>query len=93
MNTTDYWTATATATATTGAYVFPLKHKPGFRLTAEERDKKSDQYQFGLCCDCDAGLDDRADFIVCDPAEGDCVLMCNACHEYYTEGPCYAHED
>ena len=85
---TNYWTATATAT--TGAWAI-TKHAPGFKLTKEERDIKSDEHQFGLCCSCDAGLDDRADF-VCDTRENDgFALMCNACSDYYTQGPCYAH--
>lgn len=74
-NATNYWTATATATTA----VPVKKHTPGFKLTEAERDKKHDQYKYGLCCSCDEGLDDRADF-VCD-AKG---LMCNACDAYYT---------
>jgi hypothetical protein len=91
-NATNYWTATATATAATGAWAI-TKHIPGFKLTKEQRDIKSDEHQFGLCCSCDAGLDDRADFI-CDTREnGGFALMCNACSEFYTEGPGYAEED
>jgi hypothetical protein len=77
---TNYWTATATATAVVPAE----KHTPGFKLTEEERSKKHDQHKYGLCCDCDTGLDDRADFI--------CVkngLMCNACDAYYGGGDDY----
>ena len=59
----------------------PPKHTPGFKLTEDERSKKHNMHKFGLCCDCDAGLDDRADFI-CE-RNG---LMCNACSEYYTNG-------
>ena len=85
---TNYWTATAAATTGTWAIT---KHAPGFNLTKEERDIKSDEHQFGLCCSCDAGLDDRADF-TCDIRENDgFALMCNACSDYYTQGPCYAH--
>ena len=72
---TNYWTATATTV------MAAEKHTPGFKLTEEERAKKHDQHKFGLCCDCDAGLDDRADFI-CDVSG----LMCNACQAYYTGG-------
>jgi len=74
---TNYWTTTAAATAVTA----PVKkqHTPGFKLTEEERSKKHDLHQYGLCCSCDNGLDDRADFI-CDKAG----LMCNACCDYYT---------
>jgi hypothetical protein len=76
---TNYWTATATATTILAS----TKHTPGFKLTPKERDAKSDEHQYGLCCSCDAGLDDRADF-VCDPRGNiGFALMCNACDEYY----------
>lgn len=61
------------------------KHIPGFKLTEEQRTKKHDLHKFGLCCSCDAGLDDRADF-VCDPrSPGGFALMCNDCFEYYNK--------
>jgi hypothetical protein len=75
---TKYWTATANTNAETDA---PEKHTPGFKLTEEERSKKHDLHKYGLCCSCDNGLDDRADFL-CDVGG----LMCNACSEYYTGG-------
>jgi hypothetical protein len=37
-----------------------------------------------LCCSCDAGLDDRADFHVDYRASGGFALMCHACAAYYT---------
>ncbi len=77
---TNYWTATATATT-----VMALKkHTPGFKLTQEERAKKHHQHKYGICCACDSGLDDRADFM-CN-VKG---LMCNACSHYYTGGNNY----
>ena len=79
---TNYWTATAAAT--TGAWAI-TKHAPGFKLTKEERDIKSDEHQFGLCCSCDAGLDDRADFVCQSKKDGELSLMCNACSDYYIE--------
>lgn len=79
--TTDYWTATATAV--TCVSVFPEKHVPGSKLTEEERDKICEQHQFGICCDCDAGLDDRSDFVMCQRDHGGYALMCNKCSEYY----------
>ena len=89
---TNYWTATANATsASATASVFPVKHQPGFKLTEEERDIKSDEHKYGLCCSCDAGLDDRADFVCHSKKDGELSLMCNACDEYYTQGPSYAH--
>lgn len=73
---TNYWTATAAATV---APCVSACDVPSFKLTPEERDAKSDEHQYGLCCYCDAGLDDRADF-VCDVREnGGFALMCNAC--------------
>jgi hypothetical protein len=81
---TNYWTTTAAATAaatavTAAAATSAEKHTPGFKLTEDERSKKHDLHKYGLCCSCDNGLDDRADFI-CDTAG----LMCNACCDYYT---------
>jgi hypothetical protein len=60
-------------------------HKPGLKLTQEERMKNFDQHKFGLCVTCDTGLDDRTDF-TCDPRfpQG-FALMCNACVEYYNK--------
>ena len=78
MTTTNYWTATAFAVS--------KKHTPGFKLTADERAMKSDEHQFGVCCSCDAGLDDRADFQVDYRASGGFALMCNACSAYYACG-------
>jgi hypothetical protein len=90
---TNYCSATADATC--GSVVVPIEeekntnatktHKPGFKLTQEERMTKFDKHQFGLCVTCDAGLDDRADF-TCDPRlPGGFALMCNACFEYYNK--------
>lgn len=53
-------------------------------LTHDERNAKSDQHKFGLCCDCDAGLDDRADFIIGNHATYT-RLLCNDCSAYYAE--------
>lgn len=58
------------------------RHIPGFILTEEERDKKSAKHKFGICIDCDNGLDDRADWIIVEKKG----LLCNACNAYYTEG-------
>jgi hypothetical protein len=87
---TNYWTATANATAATVS-TFPVKHIPGFKLTEQQRDIKSDDHKYGLCCSCDAGLDDRADFVCHSKKDGELTLMCCACDNYYTQGPCYAH--
>jgi len=81
---TNYWTATANATAVTAASALPVKqHAPGFKLTQEERDIKSDEHKYGLCCSCDAGLDDRADFVCHSKKDGELTLKCNDCDDYY----------
>ena len=86
--TTNYWTATAFA-------VGPVCHHDdnndnddapyNFKLTPEERAKKSGQHQFGLCESCDTGLDDRADFH-CYFNDNKMVLTCNACDSYFDGG-------
>jgi hypothetical protein len=88
---TNYWTATANAAAATAALPVKQQHVPGFKLTLEQRDIKSDEHKYGLCCSCDAGLDDRADFVCFSKKDGELTLRCNACDEYYTQGPSYAH--
>jgi hypothetical protein len=89
--TTSYWTATAAAaTAATvvsaSASASATKtHEPGFKLTQEERMKKFDEHKYGLCVSCDAGLDDRADFMSDPRFPGGFALMCNACVDYYNK--------
>ena len=53
-------------------------HVPFMNLKKDEREKKSTQFKFGLCSDCDAGLDDKSEFVCTNSG-----FMCNACHEYY----------
>lgn len=74
----------AAVSAATAAVL--LTHVPFMNLTKEERDKKSDQFKFGLCAHCDAGLDDESEF-VCEPRGLGCswIMACNACHEYYQQ--------
>ena len=86
---TDYWMATATATATalTTTNAFPIP------LTKEQRDEKRCDYQFGLCDTCYAGLDDRGEVNFHYRADGTVETLCDACHNYYTDAPCYATED
>lgn len=82
--------ATADATYLTAtASVLTLEtnktHKPGFKLTQDERTKKFDEHNYGLCVSCDTGLDVLADFI-CDPRfPKGFALMCNACVDYYNK--------
>jgi hypothetical protein len=51
---------------------------PVMNRTKEERDKKSTQFKFGLCTNCDAGLSDNGEFV--GPVGG---FVCNACNDYY----------
>ena len=80
---TNYWNATAASTVAACVVTRP-RHIPGVKLSIEERNVKSDQHKFGLCCDCDAGLDDRADFIIGNHATYT-RLLCNDCSAYYAE--------
>ena len=43
------------------------------------RDAKWVQYKFGLCCDCDAGLDDESDFALISANDNDTLLRCIEC--------------
>jgi hypothetical protein len=52
----NYWTATATATAPRVTQV--LQHK----TPEQEEEERWNQHKFGLCPLCKKGLDDRADF-------------------------------
>lgn len=61
-----------------------VAHVPFMNLTAAERAKKSKQFKFGLCSDCDAGLCNESDFVCKPRPNGGAPLMtCNACTEYY----------
>jgi hypothetical protein len=77
---TIYWNANAASTVAPSV-VTRHRHTPGVKLTHEERMVKSDQHKFGLCSDCDAGLDDRADFVVGKHATYT-RLLCNDCSAY-----------
>lgn len=58
------------------------KNQPAIKLTQFERDEKSSQYEFGICETCDAGLDNRDDFVVTVVADG-IKVRCNNCDFYY----------
>jgi hypothetical protein len=61
-----------------------VAHVPFMNLTAAERAKKSKQFKFGLCSDCDAGLCNESDFVSKSRPNGAAPLMtCNACSEYF----------
>ena len=79
---TNYWNATAASTVAPCVVTRP-RHTPGIKLTQDQRDAKNDQHKFGLCCDCDAGLDDRADFVL--RKHFFTRLLCNDCSAYYAE--------
>ena len=59
-------------------------HVPFMNLTKEQRAEKSKNFKFGLCCDCDAGLDDKSEFVRETRLSGD-VKMCNVCHNYHMD--------
>ena len=83
--TTDYWTLTAQFVAIRGDESSHCEEVAA--LTA-----KWNEHRFGLCCECDCGLDDEADFVITGNAnEYDTSLMCCACFAAITEGPCYGY--
>ena len=85
LMTTTMTTGNLTATATVSSLETKKTHKPGFKLTQNERKNKFDEHIHGLCVSCDTGLDHQADFI-CDPRfPKGFALMCNACVEYYNK--------
>ena len=84
---TNYWTQTAHG-------VFPCVNEEHESACAEvvSLTSKWDQHKFGLCCECDCGLDDEADFIITGNAnEDDTSLLCYQCFTNLTQGPSYAH--
>ena len=83
----DYWTATAGFVA-----LFATEES----VHCEEVSaltSKWDQHKFGLCCECDCGLDDEADFVITGNVnDDDIVLMCYTCFTNLTqESPYYAY--
>jgi hypothetical protein len=46
---------------------------------ARARNAKWDQHKFGLCDNCDTGLDDRSDFVLARTHNGGTVLHCVTC--------------
>jgi hypothetical protein len=63
-------------------------HVPHMNLTKEQRAEKSKNFKFGLCCDCDYGLQDELEF-VCQSRRNGCATiyakMCNACYNYHMD--------
>ena len=73
-------TSTTNATASMLTPDTKKTHTPGFKLTQDERAKKFDEHDYGLCVSCDTGLDDPVDF-TCDPRlPGGFALMCCVPH-------------
>ena len=56
-------------------YAEESTHMPFMNLTKEEREKKSAEFKFGLCRNCETGLSDKSEFVG--------AFVCNACHDYY----------
>ena len=85
---TNYWTQTAQS-------VFPCDdNEDSYDAACDEvaaLTMQWSEHRFGLCCECNCGLDDESDFIITGNAnEDDTVLMCCACFTTLTEGPTYA---
>ena len=59
-----------------------IPYIPFMNLTKNQRDRKGPQFEFGLCCECDAGLAKQSDFVR-KPRGGSTVRMCCACNEYF----------
>ena len=73
MTTTDYWTATAGFVAIRGDELYACEE---VRVLTS----KWDEHKFGLCCECEVGLDDESDFVVTGNAnQDDTVIMCYGC--------------
>jgi len=76
LTTQDYWTATAG---------FVAIHDASASAQCEEvaalTSSKWDEHKFGLCFECDCGLDDESDFIITGNAnQDDTVMMCYKCY-------------
>ena len=74
------------STSITGSSSHVSKHIPGIKLTDKERADKCAKYKFGLCCSCDAGFDQRCEYIhYPHPSGVYSVCMCVGCIGYYAE--------
>jgi hypothetical protein len=73
----NYWTATAIATAPRVTQV--LQHK----TPEQEEEDRWNKHQFGLCPMCKVGLDDRADFTFFYTSHGDenGTMVCFDCED------------
>ena len=74
------------STSITGSSSHVSKHIPGIKLTDKERAEKCAKHKLGLCCCCDAGFDQRCEYIHYPHPSGlYSVCMCTACIGYYCE--------
>ena len=74
----DYWTQTAQFVAIHGDEFAPRCEEVA-ALTS-----KWNQHRFGLCGECDCGLDDESDFVITGNANEDDTLM--TCVDCWTNG-------
>jgi hypothetical protein len=79
-------TATATATTNwtqTAQSVFHCDDEDSYDAACDEVASLTMQWsehRFGLCCECNCGLDDESDFIITgNPTQDDTLLVCNDC--------------
>ena len=82
----DYWTQTAQS-------VFPCDDEEYDAACDEVASlaMKWSEHRFGLCGECDCGLDDESDFVITGNAnQDDTMMICCACFTTLTEGPTYA---
>ena len=90
-NVRNYWTAMAMATAVMPVVAAEEEEEDLLAATLAERwgemgdsywEAKAaewDNHKFGLCDDCEHGLDDESDFVVHARMNGESVLLCNEC--------------
>ena len=94
-NVRNYWMATAMATSVMPVMpVVAAKEEEEEDLLAatlaerwgemgdsywEAKAAEWDNHKFGLCDDCEHGLDDESDFVVHARMNGESVLLCNDC--------------
>lgn len=53
---------------------------PTLREICEQREQKAANHEFGLCCDCEVGIDHREDFFVDNRDWSGTYQICNACY-------------
>lgn len=77
LTTQDYWTATAGFVAIHDTCAAGAQCEEVTALTSS----KWDEHKFGLCFECECGLDDESDFVITGNAnQDDTVMMCYKCY-------------